>query len=95
MRWYTGAPEHTYNADRISTLLVPARALEDGVYIAYANHTASDVTGLSCIAGPYWTFLGLAGHGEELLLADIDRAEVQRARELDTYLTCRRPDLFI
>ncbi|MEG9247133.1 nitrilase-related carbon-nitrogen hydrolase [Arthrobacter sp. Soc17.1.1.1] len=89
------APEHTYNADRISTLLVPARALENGVYIAYANHTAPDFTGLSCIASPYGTFLGMAGYGEELLFADIDHAEVQRARELNTYLTCRRPELFI
>ncbi len=88
------APEHTYNADRISTLLVPARALENGVYIAYANHTAPDFTGLSSITSPYGTFLGLAGYGEELIVADVEQAEVRRARELNTYLTCRRPALF-
>ncbi|MHA7209640.1 nitrilase-related carbon-nitrogen hydrolase [Arthrobacter sp. MDT1-65] len=88
------APEHTYNAEIISTLLVPARALENGVYVAYANHTAPDFTGLSCIAGPYGTFLGVAGHDEELIFADVDHAEVQRAREINTYLTCRRPELF-
>lgn len=88
------APEHTYNAERISTILVPARALENGVYIAYANHTAPDFTGMSTITSPYGTFLGLAGHGEELLFADVDQAEVVRARELNTYLTCRRPGLF-
>lgn len=87
-------PAHTYNAERISTLLVPARALENGVYIAYANHTAPGFTGLSCIASPYGTFLGLAGDGEELLFAGVDAAEVRRARELNTYLTCRRPELF-
>jgi predicted amidohydrolase len=87
-------PEHTYNAERISTLLVPARALENGVYIAYANHTAPDFTGLSCIASPYGTFLGLAGDGEELIFAEVEQAEVLRARELNTYMTCRRPELF-
>ncbi|WP_307081055.1 nitrilase-related carbon-nitrogen hydrolase [Arthrobacter agilis] len=87
-------PELTYNADRISTLLVPARALENGVYIAYANHTTPDFTGLSCIAGPYGTFLGLAGHEEELLFADVHQTDVVRARELNTYMTCRRPELF-
>lgn len=89
------APEHTYNAESISTLLVPARALENGVYVAYANHTGPNFTGLSCIASPYGTFLGMAGHDEELLFADVDPAEVERAREINTYLTCRRPDLFI
>lgn len=88
------APEHTYNAERISTLLVPARALENGVYIAYANHIAPDFTGLSSIASPYGTFLGLAGDGEDLLVAEVDHAEVLRARELNTYMTCRRPELF-
>ncbi|MGV0111821.1 nitrilase-related carbon-nitrogen hydrolase [Arthrobacter sp. CP30] len=88
-------PAHaTYNAERISTLLVPARSLENGIYIAYANHTAPDFTGMSCITSPYGTFLGLAGQGDELLIAEVSRAEVLRARELNTYLTCRRPDLY-
>lgn len=87
-------PEHTYNAERISTLLVPARALENGVYIAYANHTTPGFTGLSSITSPYGTFLALAGSEEELLVADIDQWEVGRARGLNTYLTCRRPELF-
>ncbi|RJU01820.1 carbon-nitrogen hydrolase [Arthrobacter frigidicola] len=87
-------PELTYNAERISTLLVPARALENGVYIAYANHTGPDFTGLSSIASPYGTFLGIAGGGEELLVAEVDRLEVDRARGLNTYLTCMRPALY-
>ncbi|TDK26683.1 carbon-nitrogen hydrolase [Arthrobacter crusticola] len=86
--------ELTYNAERISTLLVPARALENGVYIAYANHTGPDFTGLSSIASPYGTFLGLAGGGEELLVAEVDHSEVDRARGLNTYLTCMRPALY-
>ncbi len=87
-------PELTYNAERISTLLVPARALENGVYIAYANHTGPGFTGLSSIASPYGTFLGLAGGGEELLIAEVDGSEVERARGLNTYLTCMRPALY-
>jgi predicted amidohydrolase len=86
--------ELTYNAERISTLLVPARALENGVYIAYANHTGPGFTGFSSIASPYGTFLGLAGGAEELLVAEVDRSEVDRARGLNTYLTCMRPALY-
>lgn len=88
------SPEHICNAESISTLLVPSRALKNGVYVAYANHTGPDFTGLSCIASPYRTFLGIAGHDEELMFADIDPAEVQCAREINTYVTYRRPELF-
>jgi len=88
------APEHTYNAERISTLLVPARALENGLYIAYANHTAPDFTGLSSIASPYGTFLGMAGHEEELIVAEVEQAEVARARRINTYLDCVRSSLY-
>ncbi|HEV7956256.1 MAG: Carbon-nitrogen hydrolase [Microbacteriaceae bacterium] len=86
--------ELTYNAERISTLMVPTRALENGVYVAYANHTAPEFTGLSSIASPYGTFLAKAGADEELLTAHVDEAEVRRAREVNTYLTCARPELY-
>jgi len=84
----------SYNAERISTMMVPVRALENGVYIAYANHTAPGFTGLSCIASPYGTFLDAADGSEQLLFAEIDEAEVRRARAVNTYLECRRPELY-
>lgn len=84
----------SYNAERISTMMVPVRALENGVYIAYANHTAPGFTGLSCIASPYGTFLDAAGDGEHLLIAEVDKAEVHRARGINTYLGCLRTDLY-
>lgn len=85
-----GFPSHqTYNAERISTIMVPCRALENGIYIAYANHTPPDFTGLSCIVGPHGNVLAQAGQDEELLVADVSRDEVQRARRINTYL----PDL--
>ena len=87
-------PLLTYNAERISTLLVPARALENGVYIAYANHTAPDFTGASVIASPYGTLLAQAGAEEELLLVDIEVEEVRRAREINTYEHDVRPELY-
>lgn len=80
-------PENTYNAERISTLMVPTRALENGLYIAYANHTPPGFTGLSCISGPHGNTLAQAGDGEELLLADVESQEAKRARRINTYLT--------
>ena len=87
-------PLLTYNAERISTLLVPARALENGVYIAYANHAVPDFTGTSVIASPYGTLLAQAGAGEELLFADIEPDEVLRARGINTYANDAQPELY-
>lgn len=87
-------PLLTYNAERISTLLVPARALENGVYIAYANHTGPDFTGTSVIASPYGTLLSTAGEDEDLLFADVEAEEVQRARKINTYEHDARPGLY-
>ncbi|MER2137025.1 MAG: nitrilase-related carbon-nitrogen hydrolase, partial [Arthrobacter sp.] len=88
-------PLHTYNAERISTLLVPARALENGVYIAYANHSGPGFTGTSVIASPYGTLLAqAAADGEELLLTDIYPAEAERAQRINTYAHDMRPELY-
>lgn len=81
--------DRTYNAERISTIMVPSRALENGIYVAYANHTAPNFTGLSCIVGPYGNVLAQADQDEVLLVAELSRDEVQRARRINTYL----PDL--
>ncbi|MGQ1839744.1 nitrilase-related carbon-nitrogen hydrolase [Kocuria turfanensis] len=86
--------EQTYNADRISTLMVPCRALENGVYIAYANHTGPIFTGLSCVASPHGTLLAQAGRKDELVTAEVQREVVRHARSVNTYLECARPDLF-
>lgn len=83
----------TYNADRISTLMVPCRAMESGMYIAYANHAGPDFTGLSCIAGPHGNVLAEADRRESTLFAQVDAMEVQRARRINTYLRDFRDDL--
>lgn len=85
--------DRTYNADRISTLMVPCRAMENGMYIAYANHGGPDFTGLSCIAGPHGNVLAQAEREELMLFAEFDAAEVQRARSINTYLRDFRDDL--
>ncbi|MHA7155708.1 nitrilase-related carbon-nitrogen hydrolase [Arthrobacter sp. TMN-50] len=78
--------DRTYNAERISTIMIPSRALENGIYVAYANHTPPHFTGLSCIAGPHGSMLAEAGHDEVLIVAEVEAAEVRRARRINTYL---------
>ena len=56
----------------VPTTLVRARALENGVTVAYANHCGSEnsmeFTGLSCITGPDGLDLARAGVNTEVLL---------------------------
>jgi predicted amidohydrolase len=82
----------------VARTLVPARAFENQVYVAYAGLCGSEAglgyCGLSCIAGPDGKDLARAGTGPALLLADIDPAAIPRGRKANPYLFDRRPDLY-
>ena len=84
--------------DRISTGLVPARAEENGIFVAYANFCGpeGDVTyvGLSAVAGPDGRTLARADKGEALLFADLDPAAIAPVRKAIPYLDCLRPELY-
>ncbi|MDL5155914.1 nitrilase-related carbon-nitrogen hydrolase [Actinomycetospora termitidis] len=73
----------------VATVLLPARAMENGVTIAYANQCGAPFCGSSLIAGPDGAVLARAGDGEELLVADVDRPE-----GLTDYLAARRPETY-
>ncbi|WP_225849588.1 carbon-nitrogen hydrolase family protein [Streptomyces sp. HPF1205] len=82
----------------VSTTLVPTRAYENGIHIAYANRCGPegewDFAGLSALAGPDGTVRARAGAGAEFLVADADPAVLRAAREETPYLADRRPELY-
>jgi predicted amidohydrolase len=84
--------------DMVSRSLVPTRAFENQVYIAYAGMCGSEgdlgYCGLSCIVGPDGKDLARAGSGPALLLADVDLVAISRARDASPYLSDRRPELY-
>ena len=84
--------------DFVARSLVPTRAYENQVFLAYANRCGQEgellYHGLSCIVGPDGTDLARAGTGEELLLADLDPALLAASRPHNTYLADRRPELY-
>lgn len=85
--------------DVVPRLLVPARAAENQIFVAYANRTGSEgdlaYIGQSCIVGPDGADLARAGRDEEsLLMADLDTAAITRARSEHVYLGDRRPELY-
>lgn len=76
--------------ERIARLVVPVRALENQIFLGYANRTGTEpgltFTGLSCICGPQGEFLAQAGTGPRLLTARLDAAALRAARAAHCYL---------
>ncbi|WP_159587776.1 carbon-nitrogen hydrolase family protein [Chelativorans xinjiangense] len=80
----------------ISERVVPARAFENGLFVAYANYGGAHLDGRpflgkSCIASPHGTDLARAEDARETMLtATLDRAAIREARERIAYLEDRR-----
>jgi len=83
---------------QVARYVIPARAYENQVYLAYANHSGTDdgldYIGHSSICGPDGAVLAIAGKGEELLYATIDPAHHKAVRLADPLIADRRPDLY-
>ena len=85
----------TKNWGVVAHQVVPTRAFENGVYLAYANHAGDEhdlsYLGASCIVSPHGNDLARAGASEELIFAELDELSLQEARAVLPYLTdCRR-----
>ncbi|MGP5690715.1 nitrilase-related carbon-nitrogen hydrolase, partial [Glutamicibacter ardleyensis] len=82
--------------ERVCTHLVPTRAMESQLFIAYSNHSGSqagfELAGTSVIAGPDGSVLAQAGHEPEVLYADLGPYE--RAKTEVPYLSEARPELY-
>jgi len=84
--------------EQVALHVLPARAYENQVYTAYANHSGADdglsYIGLSSLCGPDGQILAQAGRGEELLFATIDPAHQANVRAADPFFKDRRPALY-
>lgn len=82
----------------VARTLVPARAFESQLYLAYVNRCgregAYDFAGLSALAAPDGTVSARAGSGTRLLTADVDPALLRASRAANPYLAGRRPELY-
>jgi predicted amidohydrolase len=84
--------------DIVARTLVPARAFENQVYVAYASLCGREgnlgYCGLSCIVGPDGRDLARAGSEPSLLLADIDPSAISKGRLANPYLSDRRSEIY-
>lgn len=84
--------------DVVARTLVPARAYENQVYVAYVNRAGHEADleycGLSCLVAPDGSDLVRAGTGEQVVYADLDLAALRASRVENSHLRDRRPDLY-
>jgi len=83
---------------RIIDTVIPSRAYENQVYVAYANRCGSegslDYCGRSTVAGPDGTIAAQAGTGAEILYTDVDKTTITEERKDNPVLADRRPELY-
>ncbi len=81
----------------IPDLIIPVRAIENGVHIAFCNRSGAEgdlvYHGGSRIVGPAGEVLAAAATMEALVVADIGHAATAAARTRTPYLADRRADL--
>ncbi|MFD9337480.1 carbon-nitrogen hydrolase family protein [Streptomyces sp. NPDC060028] len=82
----------------VAEQLVPVRAFENQMYIAYVNRTGPEgefeFVGLSCLASPDGVTRTRAGRGEELVFGEADPELLHASRQTNPYLRDRRPGLY-
>ncbi len=76
--------------DQIAQVLVPARAIENQVFVAYANRVGVEENlvyiGQSSIVGPDGAMLARAGNEPALIFADLDFSRTDMVRAENSYL---------
>ncbi|MCB5945681.1 carbon-nitrogen hydrolase family protein [Acidocella sp. KAb 2-4] len=82
----------------VPKFIVPARAVENQIFVAYCNHAGVEngltYLGGSCIAAPDGRKLAEAGTGDALLIADLDPALISACAATFPYRAERRPALY-
>lgn len=75
---------------QIAEMMIPVRALENGIFVAYANWAGREAdwhyAGLSCICGPDGKDLARAGPEAQIIKATLDKKAVDSARKELPYL---------
>ena len=84
--------------DGVPLRMVPTRAEENGVFVAYANYCGTEqefrYSGLSCIVGPDGRDLARAATSDEVVMADVDLAAIEPVRSAINYHSDRRLSLY-
>jgi len=82
----------------VAERVVPVRAYESQVFIAYCNYTGAEADiiyeGRSCIIGPDGGDLARADQSEVMIMATLDKSALKQVRSALPYHQDRRPELY-
>jgi predicted amidohydrolase len=82
----------------VTDFLVPARSIENQVYLAYCNHAGVEngmrFLGGSRLTGMDGKSLAAAGAGEALIIGEISKHDQDAAARIYPYRSDRRPELY-
>jgi predicted amidohydrolase len=82
----------------VPDFIVPARSIENQLYLAYCNHAGVEngmrFLGRSCLTGMDGKTLAAAGSGEALIIGDISKRAQDEAAGTYPYRSDRRPELY-
>jgi 5-aminopentanamidase len=82
----------------VPDFIVPARSVENQIYVAYCNHAGIEngmrFLGGSCITGMDGKAVAKAGFDEALLVAEISKQTQEEAAATYPYRSERRPELY-
>lgn len=82
----------------VTDFLVPARSIENQVYLAYCNHAGVEngmrFLGGSRLTGMDGKALAAAGAGEALIIGEISKQDQDAAARIYPYRSDRRPELY-
>lgn len=85
-------------SEAVAVKLLPTRAMENGIYLAWANHCSiqggSQMAGTSTIVGPDGQNIQVAGTAPQLILADVDPIRQQSVRKAEPYLARLHPEVY-
>lgn len=78
------------SCDFVAGNVIPVRAFENQIFVAYADHAGHDgrfrYAGGSCVAAPDGSELARTGRDPALLVADLDDAAYEESRKANPYL---------
>ncbi|MFX0202830.1 MAG: carbon-nitrogen hydrolase family protein [Candidatus Hodarchaeota archaeon] len=84
--------------ERVQSVFVRARALENHIFYAICNRVGSDniftYFGESTVADPFGNLLCRAGNSEEIVYAELDFSLISKSKQTYDYLKERRPDAY-
>ncbi|WP_427134957.1 nitrilase-related carbon-nitrogen hydrolase [Pseudarthrobacter sp. S9] len=81
-----GGVADPFDTRLIPSMVVPTRALENQLFIAYANHSGPNFAGLSTIADPFGRRLAAAADDSQLIQAEVELVTLREARRSTDYL---------